>query len=119
VAAQDAVADVKRLVLHQEPDELAVGHVDHGLAVLGVAEAGLGVGQGPDLVKPAQVGAGNAGGLALVEIAPQPDVAVGHGEHGLALSEVLQVQVGLADRPGLDRVGRVLDHPWSSSSDRS
>ena len=44
---QLAVADVERLVLDQQPDDLAVGDVDDRLAVLGVAVAGLGVRQRP------------------------------------------------------------------------
>ena len=43
VAVELAAVDVERLVLDEEPDELAVGHVDDRLAVLGEAEAALSV----------------------------------------------------------------------------
>ena len=57
VAAQLAVADVERLVVDQQADDLAVGHVDQRLARLGVAVAGLRVGQRAHLVEAVQVGA--------------------------------------------------------------
>ena len=47
VRAQLAVSDVERLVVDEQPDHLAVGHVDHGLARLGEAVAALSVGQRP------------------------------------------------------------------------
>ena len=43
MATQLAVAQVERLVVDEQPDELAVGDVDDRLAGLGVAVAGLGV----------------------------------------------------------------------------
>ena len=110
MAAQLAVADVERLVLDEQADDLAVGDVDDGLAVLGVAVAGLGVGQRAHLVEAVEVGAGQAVRLALVEVAAQPDVAVGQREHRLGLGQHVEVQLGLADRPRLDRERRVLDH---------
>ena len=103
VREQLAVADVERLVVDQQPDDLAVGHVDDRLARLGVAVAGLGVGQRPQLVERVQVGAGQAVRLALVEVAAQPDVAVGEGEDRLGLREHVEVELGLAHRPRLDR----------------
>jgi hypothetical protein len=38
VAHQLAVAQVERLVVHQQPDQLAVGHVENRLAGFRVAE---------------------------------------------------------------------------------
>ncbi len=80
VLAQLAVADVERLVLDHQPDDLAVRDVDHGLAVLGIPVARLGVRQRTRFVEPGEVGARLTGGLALVEICPQTNVPVGERE---------------------------------------
>ena len=48
---------------------------------------------------------GQAVRLALVEVAAQPDVAVGQREQRLGLGQQLQVQAGLAEVPRLDREG--------------
>ena len=110
MADHGAVAQVEGLVLHQQPDDLAVGDVDHRLSVLGVPEAALRVGERVDLVETPQVGPGQAVGLAFVQVAAQADVAVGERHHRLGLSDRVQVQLGLADRPRLDRERRMLDH---------
>ena len=116
VLEQLAVADVEELVVDVQAQELAVGDVDHRLARLGVAVGVLGVGQRPDLVQPVEVGAGQAVGLALVEVAAHPDVAVGQREDRLGLGEHVERQARLADRPGVDGVvGAVLDHGSSSA----
>ena len=60
VRDQRAVAHVEGLVVDQQADELAVGDVDDGLALLGVAVAGLRVGQRAHLVEGVQVGPGHA-----------------------------------------------------------
>ena len=103
VVEQLAVADVERLVVDQQPDQLAVGDVDDRLAGLGVAVAGLGVRQWAQLVERVEVGAGQAVRLALVQVAAQPDVPVGQREHRLGLGQQVQVETGLADLPRLDR----------------
>ncbi len=99
VVDEPAVAQVERLVVDQQPDDLAVGDVDDGLAGLGVAVAGLGVGQRAGLVEPVQVGAGQAVRLALVQVAAHPDVPVAEGEDRLGLGQPVQVQPDLADAP--------------------
>src|SRR6185312_1587177 len=119
VLAQHPVADVEGLVLDKQADELAGGGVDHRLAVLRIAEAGLGVRQRADLVEAAEVCPGDAVGLTLVQVSAQPDVTVGQREHRLGLGQVVQVKLGLADRPRLDGERGVLDHDSSSSSARS
>ena len=86
---------------------------------LRVAVAGLGVGQRAHLVEPVQVGARQAVRLALVEVPAQADVPVGEREHRLGLGEQVEVELGLAQRPRLDRERRVLDHGARSSSARS
>ena len=82
---QFAVSDVERLVVDEQAHDLAVGDVDDRLAVLGIAEARFGVRQRPGLVERVQVGARQAVRLALVEVAAQPDVAVGQREQRLGL----------------------------------
>ena len=57
--------------------------------------------------------------LTLVEVPAHPDVTVCKREHRLRLRQVVDLQGRLADGPGLDRKGRVLDHVSSSSSARS
>ena len=99
VFVQLAVADVEGRVVDQQPDDLAVGHVDHRLPRLRVAVAGLGVGQRARLPEGVQVGAGERRGLALVEVAADPDVAVGEGEDRLRLGELVEVEVGFRGSP--------------------
>ena len=89
---QLAVPHVERLVVDQQPDQLAVGDVEDRLARLGIAVAGLGVGQRALLVERVEVGAGQAVRLALVEVAAQPDVAVGQGEQRLGLRQDVEVE---------------------------
>ena len=109
-ASQRAVADVEGLVVDEEPDQLAVGDVDDRLARLGVAVAGLGVGQRAQLVDAVEVGAGQAVRLALVEVAAQADVAVGEREDRLALGQRVEVERRLPHAPRLDGEGGVVDH---------
>ena len=116
VLDQLAVADVEQLVVDEEPQELAVGDAEDGLARLGVAVGRLGVRQRPDLVEAVEVRAGQPVGLALVEVAAQADVAVGEREQRLALGEQLEPQARLAQGPRLDAEGGVLDHAPASSS---
>ena len=116
VFEQFAVPDVERFVVDQQAHDLAVGDVDDGLAVLGVAVPGLGVGQRSGLVERAEVGAGQAVGFALVEVAAHADVPVRQSEQRLGLSEQTEVEAGLADMPWLDRERVVGDHDSSSSA---
>jgi hypothetical protein len=66
VSTQPSVADVKRLVVHEQADYLSVGDVDQRLPGLGIAVARLGVGQWPRLVKAVEVCARQAVRLALL-----------------------------------------------------
>ncbi len=116
VAQQLAVADVERLVVDEQPDQLAVGDVDDRLAVLRVAVGGLRVRQRAGLVEAVEVGAREPERLALVEVAAQADVPVGEREHRLGVGEAVEVQLGLAQRPGLGREHRALAHSSSSRS---
>ncbi len=114
------VADVERLVLDEQTDDLPVRDVDDGVADLRVAVSGFGVRQRPDLMEPVQVGPRQAERLALVQVGPHADVAVGEREHGLGLRQPIEVELGFTDRPRLDGKRRLLDHElWSSSSERS
>jgi hypothetical protein len=97
-----AIADVEGLVVDEQPDELAVRHVDHGLARLGIPVACLRIRERAKLEEPGHVGAGHGMRLALVEISAQPDVAVGQREQRLGLRKVRQVEFRLAHAPVLD-----------------
>lgn len=119
VGTQSSVTQVERLVVHEQPDDLAVGDVDDRLPGLRIAVARLRVGQRVYFVDAAQVGAGEAVGFALVEVAAPADVAVGEGEHGLALRQQPEVQFALPQGPGLDPVRRMGYHAGSPSSARS
>ena len=110
MAAQLAEAHIEGLVVDEQADDLAVGDVDRRLPGLGVAVAGLGVGQRALLVEAVEVGAGQPRRLALVEVSAQPDVPVGQREHRPRLVEHVEVELGLAQRPRLDRKGGVRDH---------
>ena len=105
---QRAVAQVERLVVDQQPDQLAVGDVDDRLAGLGVAVAGLGVRQRAQLVERVQVGAGQAVRLALVQVAAQADVPVGQGEHRLGSGRAGPCPARSRAGPRLDRVAPCL-----------
>jgi len=80
VTAASAGAQVERFVVDEQSDELAVGDVDHRLAGLGIAVGRFRGGQRPELVEAVQVGPGDRGGLAFVEVAAQADVGVGERE---------------------------------------
>ena len=119
VLVQVAVAYVERRVAHQQPDELAVGDIDQALVHLRIAVTRLRVRQRPLLVETVEVGARDGERLTLVQIPPQPNVAVRQREQRLRLREQIQVQRRLAHRPRLDRVRPLHDHERSSSSARS
>ena len=114
-----AVVEVERRVLHQQPDQLAVGDVDHRLALLGEPVAGLRVGQRPLLEEAVEVRAGDDHRLALLERAAHADVPVGQGEHRLVHRERGVVEPDLGQRPRLDREARAsFGHALSPSSSR-
>ena len=117
MAVQLAVAQVERLVVHQQPDDLAVGDVDDRLAGLRVAVPALGVRQRPPLVEGVEVGARRGVRLPLVEVAAQADVAVGQREDRLGDAEGLHVERRLAHDPRLDgeRASRIRAHRFSSN----
>jgi hypothetical protein len=103
VAADPAVTQVERLVLHQQPDQLAVGDVDDRLTRLRVPVPTLGVGQRPPLVERVEVRPRHRVRLPLVEVAPQPDVAVRQREHRLDLTHPVRIEPRFPHHPRLDR----------------
>src|SRR3954470_8135247 len=119
VRADIAVANIERLVVNKQPDELAVGDVDEGLAVLRIAVTRLGVGQRSLLVVAVEVGARQRVRLPLVEVAAQPEVSVGQREHRLRLRQDVRVEPGLTQHPGLDGEDVVRDHESSSLRSRT
>ncbi len=100
MANDRAVAQVERLVVDEQANDLAVRDVDDRLAVLRVAVAGLGVRERARLVEPVQVGARDAVRLALVEVRAHADVAVGEREQRLAAAQHRLIPALLAQRPG-------------------
>jgi len=94
-----AVPHVQRLVLDQQPDDLAVGHVDHGLAGFRVAVPAFGVGQAVFLVEAIEVGARQAARLRLLERAAQADVPVGQRERRFSSLQRVHVQASPAQLP--------------------
>jgi len=94
MGAQFPVADVERLVVDQQPDQLPVGHIDDGLPRLRVPVAGLRVGQRALLEYAVEVGARQPVRFPLIEVRPPPDLPVGQREHRLGLSQHIEVEVG-------------------------
>jgi hypothetical protein len=109
VRTQRPIPDVERLIVDEQADQLAVGHVDDLLPGLRQAVGTLGVGQRPRLIDPVEVAARQAVRLALVQVGPPAHVPVGQREHRLGLSQQVQVQVGLPEAPRLHRE-RVLQY---------
>ena len=114
-----AVAEIERLVVDEQPDDLAVGDVHEGLAGLGVAVSRLGVRQRPQLVERVEVRARELEGLALVEVGAQADVPVREGEDRLGPGEHRRGRAASRERDqgSTAKVGR--RSPSSSSSPRS
>ena len=71
------VSHIQRLVIDQQPDQLAVGHINDRLTGFRIAVATFGVGQGPQLVERIQIAARQRVRVALVEVAAKPKVPVG------------------------------------------
>ena len=110
VVVEGAVAEVERLVVDQEAQDLAIGDVNDGLTRLRVAVARLGVRQRPRFVEPVEVRARQAKRLALVQVAPHPDVTVAEGEDRFGLGQSVQIETDLPHRPRLDGVHAVIAH---------
>lgn len=75
-----AVAHIHRRFFDEQLDGLAVGHVDDGLTVLGIAISTFGIWQFVMLVHPVEIRARCAYRFPLVEVAPQAEVTVRQGE---------------------------------------
>jgi hypothetical protein len=114
VAQQPPVPDVERLVVDQQPDQLAVGDVHDRLTGFRVAVAGLGMGQRPQLEERVEVRAGNPVGLALVQVPAQAQMPVRQGEERLRAAQQVQVQPALAQAPGFDGIPDLIAHRVTS-----
>jgi hypothetical protein len=119
VLLEQPVAHIERLIVDEEADDLAVGDIDHRLAGLGIAEAGLGVGKGPQLEQRVEIHPGEAVRIAFVEVAPHPDVTVRQREHRLGVREHVDVEMRFADAPRFDIECFVVHGTLSSRSARS
>ena len=93
MAVQRSVAHVERRVADEQADDLAVGHVDDRLALLGIAVPRLRVRERAGLPEPTQIASGQPAGFTLVEVPAQPNVPVGEGKDRLCLSEALEVEL--------------------------
>src|SRR5450432_2284312 len=78
--AKLAIADVEGLIVHEQPEQLAVGDVDHRLTGLREPVADLRIGQWAALIETVQVGAWKAVRVTLVEIPAPADMPVGQRE---------------------------------------
>src|ERR1700743_3129120 len=85
VPLQLAVAKIEWLVLDEQTDDFPVCDVHDRLSLFRVAVARLGVGQWTNFVEAVEVRSWQPRGLTLVEVAPQPEMAVGQCEHRLGL----------------------------------
>lgn len=92
VALEVGRADDERLVVDVELHQLRVGGVDQGLARAGEPVRSLRVPDRPGLVEAVDVRPVLVGVATLLGVAPQPDVAVGHGEQRLGDPEVRRVR---------------------------
>ena len=119
VADQLPVPDVEWLVVDEQAEHLAVGHVDERLARLGIAVGGLGVRQRANLVEAVQERPGRPRRLALIEVPAQADVAVREREDRLGLGQQVEVELALAHHPRLDREDVGPDHRSRSNSSES
>src|SRR5690606_22138778 len=81
---------VEALVAYLQLEGLGVGQVEDRLPDLGEAVGGLRVGDRPGLVEPVDEGAVLVGCAALVLVAAEAKVAVGHGEDGLGVTASLR-----------------------------
>ena len=117
--AQLSVTDVERFVVDEQSEQLSVGDVDERLAGLGEAVTCFGIRVCAKLVEAVQVRSWQAVRIAFVEVSAQSDVAVGEREQRLALSQDIEMELGLVQRPWLDAERRVENHVVSRSSARS
>ena len=79
------------------------------LVGLGAAVTGLGVGQRAQLMDAVQKRPGQAVRCSLIEVGPPADVAIRRREHGLTLSQDIEMQLGLPQASGLDTEGGMQD----------
>ncbi len=105
-----AAADVERLVVDEQADDLAVGDVDDRLAGIGVPVSRFGVRHRPHLVHTGQVAAGQPVRIALVEVAAPAEVPVGEREQRFALGQDVQIEARGAQAPRFDRESGMSDH---------
>ena len=81
MGTQFAVANIERFVVDQQPDDLAVGHIDDRLPRLGIPVAAFRIRQRPDFEDTIEIGARQAVRLTLVQVPAPTNVAVGQCEH--------------------------------------
>ncbi len=109
VAVQHPGPEVERLVVHDQPDELAVGGVDDRLGALGEPVPGLGVGEVTLLIEGIEVRPRHPHRRALIQVPAQTDMPIGQGEH----------RFRLAQRPGAQRLAGQAGLPYGPLLGRS
>src|SRR5699024_8345673 len=98
----------QRLVVDVQLHHRGVGHRDHGLPGPGKPESGLGVVDGPGLVKAVEEGAVVLGIAPLLGDAAHPQEAVGGDEQGLHQAQIA-IGAGLDQAPLVDRQVEAVD----------
>ena len=97
-----AVPKIHRLVLDEEPDDLAVGHIHHGLARLRIAVTTFGVRQITQLVEAVEVGAGMIDRLALLEASAEADVTIRECEQRFLSAQHVEIDSAPVQLPRID-----------------
>jgi len=110
VPAQLAVPDIERLILDQQPDDLAIRDAHHRLPILGITIPSLRTRQRPRLIQPSEIDPRQPKRLPLVEVRPHPHVPIGEREHQLCLHQEPKIKRSHVNRPPLNHKPRVLDH---------
>src|SRR5690606_13471408 len=106
VRREGATADVERLVPDDQPDQLAVGGVDHTLTALGVGVPLFGVRHRVLFEQTVEIAARDPAWVAFIEISSPAHITVREPENGLLMGEVLDVDAVGTDAPFVDTESR-------------
>src|SRR5215475_2981618 len=98
------VGQPEGLVVHEELDDLAVRHVQDGLAGFGEAVGFLAVDDRPSFIEPIYEGAVFGVGPAFLRAAAHAEVAVAHRQHCFQLGQKFGVKPFFDDVPFVGRV---------------
>ena len=93
------VGDPEWLIIHEQSDDLAVRHVQHGLAGAGKSVGGLAVDDRPLFIEPIDKRAVLHAGVALLRHAAHAEIPIAQREQGLRLSNKLRTEGLLNEVP--------------------